>query len=203
MQKCCTAVQDVGYKCQLGRAICILLQCHSTWATNEDMRQVKLAAGIWKSEMKQIVIKAKLYGLDCRCRFVFQWVGPRLHSGWCVTAVLSSVNLSKWIPPFRLPRFHHMRYEGKMLITNQQMVSLIHSHVNWSAEMHSCTLRAAHIYNIYTDNIHNRLSDPCTTTHCSLLHLQIFKSVSYFHALPCFCQSMRSDWFPFDPFSDC
>lgn len=45
--------------CRLGTAVSPSFHCRSTWVTNEDIRQAKLAGGIWKSEMKQIVIKAK------------------------------------------------------------------------------------------------------------------------------------------------
>lgn len=66
----------------------------------------------------------------------------------------------------------HIRYEGEggVRITNQQKVRLINSHANWLAEMHSCTLQASHLYNIYI---------PISYTSAGLIPASLPTAVSY------------------------
>lgn len=108
-------------------------------------------------------------GSGCRCRSAFGWEDHRVAHHSCVIVCRLeqmdlSVRLSTWFVIL------DMRGRGGVRITNQQKVRLINSHANWLAEMHSCTLQASHLYNIYI---------PISYTSAGLIPASLPTAVSY------------------------
>lgn len=81
----------------------------------------------------------------------------------------------------------HIRYEGEggVRITNQQKVRLINSHANWLAEMHSCTLQASHLYNIYIYIYRYRTQAPVWSLHHYPLQFLTFPDIQITPLFPC------------------